>query len=179
MHPMKAIPMRTQLGLVAAAYTAVLVTAAVLIYERHMQYVRNPQEAMASSGMYAGGDLILEVFIGCMILLPTGVLVIVLRNSDELYTRYAKVLLGVSITAPVSLALFKIPAVSQGTSLLGQICVDRMFASPLVLAGLAFSRLLARFDRAKRLTVYALIVETLTLLLMVGLLVFSTKPGAS
>jgi len=48
-----------------------------------------------------------------------------------------------------------------------------------VLAGLAFSRLLARFDRAKRLTVYALIVETLTLLLMVGLLVFSTKPGAS
>jgi hypothetical protein len=173
MHPMKAIPMRTQLGLVAAAYTAVLVTAAVLIYERHMQYVRNPQEAMASSGMYAGGDLILEVFIGCMILLPTGVLVIVL------YTRYAKVLLGVSITAPVSLALFMIPAVSQGTSLLGQICVDRMFASPLVLAGLAFSRLLARFDRAKRLTVYALIVETLTLLLMVGLLVFSTKPGAS
>jgi len=103
----------------------------------------------------------------------------VLRKSEELYARYAKVLLGVSITAPVSLALFMIPAVSQGTSLLGQICVDRMFASPLVLAGLAFSRLLARFDRAKRLTVYALIVETLTLLLMVGLLVFSTKPGAS
>lgn len=176
---MKAIPMRTQLGLVVAAYTAVLATAAVLIYERHMQYVKNPEDAMASSGMYAGGDLILEVFIGCMVLVPTGILVIVLRKSDELYTRYAKVLLGVSVTAPVSLALFMIPAVSQGTSLLGEICVDRMFASPLVLAGLAFSRLLARFDRAKRLTMYALMVETLTLLLMVGLLVFSTGHRAA
>jgi len=48
-----------------------------------------------------------------------------------------------------------------------------------VLAGLAFSRLLARFDRAKQLTMYALIVETLTLLLMVGLLVFSTEHRAA
>jgi hypothetical protein len=176
---MKAIAMRRQLGLVAAAYTAVLVTATVLIYERHMQYVKNPQDAMASSGMYAGGDLILEVFIGCMVLLPTGILVIVLRKSDELYTRYAKLLLGVSVTAPVSLALFMIPAVSQGTSLLGQICVDRMFASPLVLAGLAFSRLLARSDRAKQLTMHALLVETLTLLLMVGVVVFSTAHRAA
>ena len=55
---------------------------------------------MASSGMYAGGDLVLEVFIGCIGLVPTMILIIVLRKSAELYTRYAKVLLGVSGTAP-------------------------------------------------------------------------------
>jgi hypothetical protein len=172
MRGMKAIPMRTQLGLVAAAYAAVLVTAAVLIYERHMQYVRNPQDAAASSGMYAGGDLILELFIGCMVLAPTVILVFVLRKSEELYTRYAKVLLGVSVTAPVCLGLFLIPAVSQGTSRLGEICVDRLFASPLVLAGLVFSRLLARFDRAKKLITNAVMVEALTLILMVGWVLF-------
>jgi hypothetical protein len=170
---MKAIPMRTQLGLVAASYAAVLVTAAVLIYERHMQYVKNPQDALASSGMYAGGDLILEIFIGCMVLVPTGILVVVLRKSEELYTRYAKVLVAVSVTAPLCLAVFMIPAVNQGASTLGELCVDRMFASPLVLVGLAFSRLLARFDRAKRLTTYSLVVEGVTLVLMVGLLLFS------
>ena len=169
---MKAIPIRTQLGLVAASYAAVLVTAAVLIYERHMQYVKNPQDAVASSGMYAGGDLILEVFIGCMVLVPTGILVLVLRKSEELYTRYAKVLLGVSATAPISLAIFMIPAVNQGASTLGEICADRILASPLVLAGFGFSRLLARFDQAKRWTTYALLLEGLTLVLTVGVLVF-------
>src|SRR2546426_8525418 len=29
-------------------------------------------------------------------------------------------------------------------------CLDRLFVSPLVVVGLVFSRLLARFDRAKR-----------------------------
>jgi hypothetical protein len=175
---MKAIPIRTQLGLVAASYTAVLVTAGVLIYERHLQYVKNPQD-LASSGMDAGGDLILQAFIGCMVLVPTLILVIVLRKSEELYTRYAKVLLGVSASAPISLGLFMIPAVNQGASMLGEICVDRMLASPLVLAGLVFSRLLARFDQAKRLTTYGLLVEGLTLVLMVGVLVFSTVHRAA
>ena len=179
MNTMKAIPIRTQLGLVAASYAAVLVTAAVLIYERHLQYVKNPEDAMASSGMFAGGDLILEAFIGCMVLVPTGILVVVLRKSEELYTRYSKVLLGVSVTAPISLAVFMIPAVNQGTSMLGEICVDRMFASPLVFAGLVFSRLLARFDQAKRLTTYALLLEGLTLGLMVGVVVFSTGHRAA
>jgi hypothetical protein len=174
MQDMKAIPIRTQLGLVAASYAAVLVTAAVLIYERHMQYVRNPEDALAASGMYAGGDLILEVLIGCMVLVPTGILVIVLRKSEDLYARYAKVLLGVSATAPISLAIFMVPAVNQGASMLGEICVDRMFASPLVFAGLVFSRLLARFDQAKRWTTCALLIEGLTLVLMAGVLVFST-----
>jgi hypothetical protein len=59
--------------------------------------------------------------------------------------------------------------------LLGWICLDRLFASPLVVVGLAFSRLLARFDRAKRLTLYALLVEVLTLVFMAGLFLFSAR----
>jgi hypothetical protein len=35
------------------------------------------------------------------------------------------------------------------------------------------SRLLARFDRAKRLTLYALLIEILTLTLMVGVFLFA------
>ncbi|HWZ83985.1 MAG TPA: hypothetical protein VNW47_15240 [Terriglobales bacterium] len=68
-----------------------------------------------------------------------------------------------------------IPAVGQSTMLLGWICLDRLFASPLVVVGLAFSRLLARFDRAKRLTLYALLVEVLTLVFMAGLFLFSAR----
>ena len=59
--------------------------------------------------------------------------------------------------------------------LLGEICLDRLFASPLVVVGLVFSRLLARFDRAKRLTLYALLVEVLTLVFMTALFLFSAR----
>src|SRR6266576_3908643 len=159
---MKPVPLRVQLILVAAGYVAVLAIATVLIYERHMQNVNHPEEVVASSGMYAAGDLILEIFIGCMLLVPTFFLVLVVRNSEALYTRYSLILLGLSFTAPLCLAVLSIPAVGQGTMLLGWICLDRLFASPLVIVGLVFSRLLARFDRAKRLTLYALLVEVLT-----------------
>jgi hypothetical protein len=45
---MKPIPRRVQLGVVAAAYGAALLVAAVLVYARHMQYVNHPADAMAS-----------------------------------------------------------------------------------------------------------------------------------
>jgi hypothetical protein len=175
---MKPVPLRVQLILVAAGYVAVLVIAAALVYARHLQYVHHPEEASAASGMYAGGDLILEIFIGCMLLVPTFLLVLVIRNSEALYTRYSMILLGLSLTAPLCLGVLSIPAVGQGTMLLGWICLDRLFASPLVIVGLVFSRLLARFDRAKRLTLYALLVEILTLVFMALLLLFLARhPG--
>jgi len=151
---MKAVPLRIQLILVAAGYVAVLAIAALMLFVRHMQYVNHPEEVAAASGMYAGGDLILEIFIGCMLLVPTFFLVLVIRNSEALYNGYSLTLLGLSLTAPLCLGVLSIPAVNQGTMLLGWICLDRLFVSPLVLVGLAFSRLLARFDRAKRLTFY-------------------------
>jgi hypothetical protein len=63
--------------------------------------------------MYAG-DLILEIFIGCMLLVPTFFPALVIRNSEVLYTRDSLILLGLSLTAPLSPGVLRIPAVSQG-----------------------------------------------------------------
>ena len=82
---MKSIPLRAQLGLVAAGYAVVLVTAALLVYARHLQYVNHPEDVAASSGMYAAGDWMLEIIIGFMLLVPTFVLVLVIRKSEHLY----------------------------------------------------------------------------------------------
>jgi hypothetical protein len=170
---MKSIPLRAQLSLVAAGYAAVLATAALLVYVRHLQYVNHPEDVAASSGMYAAGDWMLEIFIGCMLLVPTFVLMLVIRKSENLYAGCSKVLLGLSLTAPISLGVLSIPAVGQGTMALGWICMDRLFCSPIVIVGLVVSRLLARFDQAKRLTLYALLIEVLTFALTAGLFLFA------
>ena len=172
---MKPIPFRGQLILVGASYAAVLAIATALVFARYMLYINHPQDVAAAGGMYAGGDLILEVFIGCMFLVPTFLLAFVLRKSESLYTGYSKVMLGLSLTAPICLGVSSIPAVSQGSGILGWICMDRLLCSPLVIIGLGFSRLLARFDRAKRLTFYALLIEVVTLVLMVALFFFFAR----
>jgi hypothetical protein len=172
---MKSIPLRAQLGLVATGYAAVLVSAALLVYVRHLLYVNHPQEAAAAGGMYAAGDLMLEIFIGCMLLVPTFVLVLVIRKSEHLYAGYSRILVGLSLTLPISLGVLSIPAVNQGTMLLGWICLGRLFVSPIVIVGLVVSRLLARFDQAKRLTLYALLIEILTLALTAALFVFVAR----
>jgi hypothetical protein len=172
---MKPIPLPTQLRLVAAGYVVVLATAALLVYMRHLLYVNHPEDVAAAGGMYAAGDWMLEIFIGCMLLVPTFVLALVVRKSEPLYTGYSRVLLGLSLTAPISLGMLSIPAVSQGTMLLGWICMDRLLCSPIVIVGLVVSLMLARFDQAKRLTLYALLIEVLTLVLTAGLLLFAAK----
>src|SRR5580698_4938781 len=127
---MKSTPLRVQLGLVAAFYAVVLATAVLLVFMRHLMYLNHAAEAAAAGGMYAFGDLMLEVIIGCMLLVPTFVLVLVVRKSEPLYTGYAKVMLGLSLTAPISLGIVSILAVRQGTMLLGWICMDRLLCSP-------------------------------------------------
>jgi hypothetical protein len=173
---MKPIPLRVQLGLVAAVYALVLVAATAMVFARHLMYVYHPQDAAAAGGMYAAGDLFLGMMIGCMLLVPTFFLVLVIRNSESLYTGYAKILVGLSLTAPLCLGVISIPAVNQGTMLLGWICMDRLFGSPIVIVGLVVSWFLARFDRAKRLTLYALLIEVLTLVVIIALFLF---PGES
>ena len=78
---MEPSPSRLQLGLVAASYAVVGVVSALLIYKRYLQYVRNPQDVAASGGMYAGGDLLLEIFIFLLFLVPTVALVFGIRKS--------------------------------------------------------------------------------------------------
>jgi len=158
---------RAKLRLVAAAYGVVLAVSVFLVMWRYLQYRWHAQDADLYSGMWAGGDMILGIFIFCLFLVPTFVLVLVIRDSEPLYTRYAKVLFGLGLSAPLSLGLISIPEVNQGQSLLGWVFLWRILGSPFVLFGLVGSRLLARFPRAKRLCSYALLIEGFTLVLMV------------
>jgi hypothetical protein len=167
---MKALSLRAQLGWVVAGYAAVLAASTFLVVERYLQYALHPADANQYSGMWAGGDMMVGVFIFCLFLVPTFFLVLVMRNSEPLYTGYTKVLLVLSLTAPASVGLFAIPMVRNSNSLLGFACMWRLFGSPFVLVGMAGSRLLARFPRAKRLSSYAALIEGSTLVAMILLL---------
>src|SRR5271165_3131102 len=139
---MKLIPLRAQLFLVAAGYAVVLAIAALLVFVRYLKYVNHPGDIAASGGMSAFGDWMLVILIACMLIVPTFVLALVIRKSENLYTVYSKILLGVSLTSPICLGVLSIPAVNRGTMALGWICLARLSVSPVVLLGLAFSRLL-------------------------------------
>jgi len=170
---MELSPSRLQLRLVAASYAVIVVVPAFLILVRYLQYVRNPQDVAASSGMYAGGDLLLEIIIGFLFLIPTIALVFVIRKSESAYTNYAKVLLGLSLTAPISLGLLFIPVLNQWYW--GDAIIFRLFAIPMVVVVLIFSRWLARFARARRLISYALLIEGLTFVVIIAALFLSSK----
>ena len=162
------IPWNTQLKLVGSAYFIALAITAVLVLARHLQYVNHAADAAAYSGMWAGGDLLLEFFICGMFLVVTFFLVLVIAKSESAYTSYSKVLLGISLTAPLSVAIISIPAVGQSDFILGWACMFRLFASPLVAFGIGMSRLFARYPRPKKLILYALAIEGSTLALLVA-----------
>lgn len=172
---MNAAPSRLGLRLVAGGYAGVLAISVALIYMRYLQYARHADDVAASGGMWAGGDLILEFLIGCMLLAPTAVLVFVIRDYEGAFTTYAKVMLWFSVTLPLSLGIISIPTIGQSNSIVGTVCLFRLFGSPIVLAGLFFSRLFARFRRAKRLLLSGLLIEFVTLILIAVL--FSNLGG--
>ena len=153
-----------------AAYEVALAVSVFLVVWRYLQYRWHAADANLYGGMWAGGDMVLGVFIFCLFLVPTFFLVLVIRSSEPLYTRYAKVLLGLGLSAPVSLGLIALPEVNQGQSLLGWVFFWRILGSPFVFLALAGSRMLARFPRAKRLCSYAVLMEGLTLAAVVAFL---------
>jgi len=127
-------------------------------------------DGSASGGMYAFGDLLLGIFILCLFMIPTVFLIWVMAKSEAGYITYSQLLLGFSLSAPVCLSLFVLGNhhVSANLKL---VCLCRLLCSPLALVGMGVSRWVARIDRAKKLTLYALIVEGVTLGIAVGLLV--------
>jgi hypothetical protein len=154
-----------QFGLVGMAYAAVLVVAAAALYLRHLVELQDP--VAASGGMAAFGDTLLYLFIGCLFLIPTAFLIWTIAKFEALYTAYSRFLFGLSLSAPVCLSvlLFGGNYVAQSLSWL---CLYRVLESPIVLVGMGISRFAARFDRAKRLASYALLVEGLTVALAVA-----------
>lgn len=173
---MERSPSQLQLRLVAASYTVVLAVSALLIYQRCLLYLRHPADVAASSGMYAGGDLLLEIFIGFLLFVPSLALVFVIRKSESYYTTYARVLLGLSLTAPLSVGFLFIPVLNQWYW--GEVCLFRLLTIPLVVLLLTLSWWLTRFAHARRLISYALLIEVLTcVLLIVGAVFLLSKQG--
>jgi len=162
--------LRKRLIWVGGGYAAVVAISAGLIVMRYLQYKMHPDDAAQYSGMWAGGDLMLELFICGMFWAMTFVLVLAIFRSESAYTVYSKVLLGLSVTLPLSVAFIAIPQVSEGVSFVGWACLFRVFASPMVIFGLIMSLLFARFPRPRKLTLYALVIEGLTMVLMIGFL---------
>jgi hypothetical protein len=163
---------RVQLSVVAFGYAAVLLVSAALVFMRYLQYVKYASEADASGGMWAFGDWMLELFIAGLFLAPTLLLAFFIRKSETAYVRYSQTLLGIALTAPISIAAFFIPAIAQsGSGFLGAIgwlCLGRVSTSPVFFAGLVLSRILARFKRAKRLIMYGLLIEVGTYVLLLA-----------
>jgi hypothetical protein len=162
------ISWRGQLGLVALGYAAVSAFAAILLYGRHLQELQNPADA--SGGMWAAGDAFLYIFVACLFMVPTALLIWITAKFEAFYTAYSKFLLGLSLSAPVCLSVLFLGGNHVRESLLS-LCMYRLMGLPFVLVGIGISRLAARFDRAKRFVSYALLIEGLTLVVAVALVI--------
>ena len=165
---MRSTSWRVQLGLAALGYAAVSVVAAALLYVRRLQELKYPDEA--SGGMWAAGDLFLYIFIACLFMIPTVYLIWVTAKFETFYTAYSKFLLGLSLSAPVFLSVLYLGETHLGQSLLG-VCLFRFILSPFIIVGMGVSRLVARFDRAKRFASFALLIEGLTFAIAIALLI--------
>jgi hypothetical protein len=157
-----------QLGFVALGYAAVLALAAALLFVRHLQELRNPAEA--SGGMWAFGDAFLYIFIACLFMVPTVFLIWIIAKFEVFYTAYSKFLLGFSLSAPVCLGVLFLGGNHVGQSLMN-ICMLRLMWLPFILVGMGISRMVARFDRAKRFASCAFLIEGLTLAIAVALVI--------
>ena len=164
---MKPNSWRAQLGLIGLAYAVVLVVSAGLVFVRHLQELQNPVEA--TGGMWAGGDLFLGIFIACLFMIPTVFLVWFMAKFEAVYTTYSQLLLGLSLSAPVCLGLFYFGKTHVSDNL-RVMCLSRLLCAPFILVGIVVSRVVARFDRTKKLANYALLIEGLTMAVGVGLL---------
>jgi len=170
----KSLSWQTQLRLVGAGYGLVALIGGGLVFARYLQYKLHADDAAAYSTMWGFGDWMLEIFILGLFLVPTFFLLLVIAKSEPASILYSKILLAFSLTAPLSVGLFFIPAVAQGW-MPGIFCLYRVLGTPAVLVGMALSRLMVRFPRAKRLASYALLVEAGTLVLMAAALFSPAK----
>ena len=173
---MKTSSTKTKLALVGAGYAVVLAFAAAEFHLRSLMERNDPAGVTASSGMYAAGDMLLDMFLTFLLMIPTFFLVWIGAKFESPYTIYSKTLLIVGFSAPVSLGLL-----FWGSKYLpgdiGAYCFLRLLWSPFILGLIGMSRLMARFDRAKRLTSYALTVEGTTFTVSIAMIVYYSLLG--
>ena len=85
-----------------------------------------------------------------------------MAKFEAIYAAYSQFLLALSLSAPICLTVFLLADTQAGQSL-GSLCLFRLLGSPFIFVGIGISRLVARFDRAKRRASYALLIEGLTM----------------
>ena len=157
---------RLQLAAVVFGYVALLIYATYLYYERHLAELRDPQSA--AGGMWAFGDLLLNLFVFFLFLIPTFFLLRLLAQAGPAFAAYSKIALLVSLTAPlcgIALIIHKPRPLA-----LENLCVTRLFYAPFVLLILGISRILGRRQPAKRIVSYALVIEGVTFLALVAVM---------
>src|SRR5262245_811652 len=160
-----------KLALVGLGYAAVLAFAANELHERYVYEMEHRAEVIAESGMFAGGDMIEDIFIAFLFMIPTLFLVRIGAKFEAPYTTYSKTLFIVALSAPFCLVLLFANKYLPGN--FTTLCFERLLWSPFILALIGMSRRMARFDRAKRLISYALLSEGATLCVCIALIVYS------
>ena len=165
------ISKRLQMQLIAFVYATLSLYAVYQWHLRHLAELQNPIDA--SGGMWAFGDEILNLFLFCLFLVPTFFLLRFMAQEDRVFVVYCKLALVVTLTAPLFTAMLMIfhplPRMAE------DLCVMRLWRSPMVLIILALSRILGRHHRLKRLLSYSLAVEFVTLVGTVAMFIFSSS----
>jgi hypothetical protein len=154
----------------------ILAFAGVTSYSRYAYQAAHPADVQAASGMFAAGDMMLEVFIAVLLILPTLFLIRLLSGFEGPATVYSKLLLLVALSAPLALGIFVLgeTQLPQG---LGSSCFLRLLWSPFVLALIVFSRAVTKFQAAKRFASYALVSEGATFCVSLAMVIFSMGLG--
>jgi len=165
---------RTKLGLVAAAYAGVVALSVLLVLLRCLQYKLHPDDAEQYGGMWAGGDLMLALFIAGLLMLTTFFLIPILRNDEPGYTNYSKALIGIALTSPFAIVLTALPG---GPWWIGDICISRLFAAPLAIILYFVSWVASGFRGARRRIVIALLIEVGTIAVSMALLMGFGRHG--
>ena len=163
--------------MIGTGYAVVLPFAAVVLYKRHAWEAAHSAEVIASSGMYAAGDMMLYLFITFLFLIPTIFPVRVISKFEVPATVYSKTLLVIGLTAPLCLGILFLG--HERVPNLSAYCFFRLLWSPVILALMTFSRIMAKFQITKRLSCYALLAETTTLCLSIVLIILSGKKGTA
>lgn len=158
---MTAISKRLQVQLIAFGYASILLYGVYTWYVRDLAALRDP--AYSSGGMWAFGDLLLNMFLFGLFLVPTFFLLRLLAGEERVFAVYSKIALAVTCSAPLCVAILTtmkwhpLPLWAQ------DVCMNRLWYSPAILVILVLSRILGRRHRLKRVLTCALSVELGTL----------------
>ena len=173
---MKPVSTKSQLAMIGTGYVVVVAFAAAALYERRLIEAAHPADVQAAGGMYAAGDMMLGIFIAFLLMVPTMFLVRLVSKFETPAGAYSKILLAIGLSAPVALGILALGE-ARVPHVLDAACLLRLLWSPLVLALMVFSRIVAKFQLAKRLTSYALVSEGATLSFSLAWLVLSMTAG--